>query len=101
MLKRKNRVRKEGSKASSKDNFWNENFWMVLLPICILLTFTAIDDVQTGIAGIATSHLLNRPTTPFWFGMIFCVGVTVAMYTWLGFLIRNALHRRKSSGDGL
>ena len=76
-----------------------ENLWMVLLPCCIFLTQIAVDDVQTGIAGIATSHLLNRPTTPFWFGMIFCVGGTLAMYTWFGFLVRNALQLHKSSGE--
>ena len=74
-------------------------FWIVLLPICLVMTQTAVDSVQNGIAGIATSHLINRPTTPFWVGMIFCVGGVLAMYVWMGLLIRNALLLRKSSGQ--
>jgi len=78
-----------------------ENFWMVLLPCCVFLTLTAADDVKTGIAGIASSHLLNRPTTPFWFGMIFCVGVTFVMYILFAISVRSALRLRQSSGGGL
>jgi hypothetical protein len=78
-----------------------EHLWMVLLPCCIFLTQTAVDDVKTGIAGIASSHLLNRPTTPFWFGMIFCVSATFVMYVLFAIAVRSALRLHQSSGGGL
>lgn len=72
-------------------------FWMLLLPICLLMTNNAVDSVQTGIAGIAMSHILHRATTSFWIGMTVCIGGTVAMYVWLGITARNALRLRKAS----
>ncbi len=72
-----------------------ENLWMIVLAGCVLMTPTAIDSVQTGIAGIASSHLLNRPTTPFWIGMTVCVGGTLAFYVWLSVLVRDALRSNK------
>jgi hypothetical protein len=72
-----------------------ENLWIIVLAGCLLMTPTAIDSVQTGIAGIASSHLLNRPTTSFWIGMTACVGGTLAFYVWLGVLVRDALRAKK------
>ncbi len=78
-----------------------ENLWMVLLPCCIFLTQTAVDDVKTGVVGIASSHLLNRPLTPFWFGMIFCVSVIFVTYILFAISVRSALRLHQSSGGGL
>ena len=72
-------------------------FWVVLLTICLSMTNNAVDSVQNGIAGITASHVLHRPTTQFWGGMTFCVGGTVAMYVWLGIIIRNAFLRKTST----
>ncbi len=72
-----------------------ENLWVIVLAGCVFLTSIAVDSVQTGIAGIASSHLLNRPTTPFWIGMTICVGGTLAFYVWLSVLIRDVLRSKK------
>lgn len=76
-------------------------FWVFLLGMCLLMTNTAVDEVQTGIAGIATSHILHRPTTPFWIGMTFCVSGAAAMYLWMGLVVRNVLRRQRTSIEGL
>ena len=73
--------------------------WVFLLGMCLLMTSNAVDSVQTGIAGIATSHILHRSAAQFWTGMTFCVGGTVAMYIWLGIAARNALRLRKSLSE--
>ena len=72
-----------------------ENPWMIVLGGCVVLTATAVDSVQTGIAGIISSHLLNRPTTPFWIGMTICVGGAFAFYVWLSVLILDVLRSKK------
>jgi len=72
-----------------------ENLWIIALVGCAWMTPIAIDSVQTGIAGIASSHLLNRPTTPFWTGMTVCIGGALMFYVWLSILVRDALHSKK------
>ncbi len=72
-----------------------ENLWIIALVGCAWMTPIAIDSVQTGIAGIASSHLLNRPTTPFWIGMTICVGGALAFYVWLIVSVWAALRSKK------
>ena len=76
-------------------------FWLLLFAAYLLMTNNAVDSVQNGIAGIATSHILKRTTAQFWTGMTVCVGGTVAMYFWLGITVRNALRSRKTLTESL